>query len=169
MRQRAQRGQQVGAVSAHFNAQGALPGSGQHLGGLKRLADACGQPQPFQARRRQHDGRVLTFVELAQARVQIAAQRFNLQIRPQRLQQHQTAQARRADDSALRQIRQRGKLIRHQRVARVFALQHAGQRKAVGQVHRHVFERMHGDVGASFCQRNFEFLDEQPFAADFAQ
>src|SRR5256885_7953942 len=35
------------------------------------------------------------------------------------------------------------------------------QHKAFGQLHGHVLERVHGDVGASFFQRHFQLLDEQ--------
>jgi hypothetical protein len=56
-----------------------------------------------------------------------------------------------------------------QRVARVFALQHAGQREAFGQVHRHVLQRMDGDVGAPFFERQFEFFHEEALAAHLAE
>jgi hypothetical protein len=54
-------------------------------------------------------------------------------------------------------------------VARVFALQHGGQRKAFRQLHRHILERMHGQVGAAFGHRHFQFLHEQALAAHFGQ
>ena len=125
--------------------------------------------QALEAGRGQHDGVVLTFVELAQPRVQVAAQGLNAQVRPQGLEQHQPAQARSADHRALRQGRQAGVGVGDKRVTRVFALHHAGQRKAGRQIHGHVFERMHGDVGTAVGQRGFEFFDKQTLAANLAQ
>ena len=52
---------------------------------------------------------------------------------------------------------------------RILARGHAGERKAVRQIHRHVFERVYGDVGRTIVQRDFEFLDKQTFTADFGQ
>ena len=149
VRQGAERSHQVGAVTAHLDAQGALASGGQHLGGGELGADALAQAQALEAGGRQHDGVVLAFIELAQARVEVAAQWLDFQVRAQRVQQHLAAQARRADHGALRQLAQAGIAWRNKGVARVFALHHAGQGKAVGQHHGHVLERVHGDVRAA--------------------
>ena len=117
----------------------------------------------------QDDSVVLAFVQFAQPRIQVAAQGLNVQIRPQGLEQHQPAQAGSADHRALRQLGQRCKVGGDKGIVRVFALQHTGQRKTFGQIHWHVFQRMNGQVGAAIGQRGFEFLDEQPLAADLAQ
>ena len=113
----------------------------------------CVQAQPLEAGGRQHDGVVLAFVELAQARVEVAAQRLDAQVGPQRAQQHHAAQAGGADHRALRQVVQAG-------VARARPGHRAGLRapsrrpaRSLRQVHRHVLERMHGEVGAAFLQR----------------
>ena len=60
-------------------------------------------------------------------------------------------------------------MIGNEGIARVFAGQDASQRKAFRQIHRYVFQRMHGDVGAAFTEGHFQFLDEQPLAAHLAQ
>ena len=54
-------------------------------------------------------------------------------------------------------------------VAWVFTLHHTGQRKTVGQVHGHVFEGMHRQVGAAFFQRGFQLFHEQAFATHLAE
>ena len=54
-------------------------------------------------------------------------------------------------------------------IARIFALADAGQHEPVGQVHRHILERMHGDIGAAIFQCSFQFFDEQALAADLGQ
>jgi hypothetical protein len=127
------------------------------------------QAQALQAGSRQHDGVVLAFVKLAQAGVEVAAQRLNAQIRTRRAQQGHTAQAGGADHGALRQGRQAGVLRRDKGIARIFALHHAGQRKPFGQVHRHILERVHGQISPPLFQRHFQLLDEQPLAANLAQ
>ena len=60
-------------------------------------------------------------------------------------------------------------MVGDKRVTRVLALQHAGQRKAFRQIHRHVFQRVHRDVGPAFTQCDFQFLDKQALAAHLAQ
>ena len=52
---------------------------------------------------------------------------------------------------------------------RVFARHHAGQGKAFWQVHWHVFERMHGNVGTAFLQGDLKLFDKQTLAANFAE
>lgn len=54
-------------------------------------------------------------------------------------------------------------------IARVFAFADAEQAQAFGEVHRHVFHRVHGDVGFLLQQRGFQLLDEQALAADLRQ
>ena len=169
VRQWGQCGHQVLAVAAHLDTQSALSGGGQHLGAVEFGANALLQAQALEAGGRQNDGVVLAFVEFAQAGVEIAAQRLDLQVGAQRLQQHLAAQAGGADDSALRQVLQAGVARRDKGVARVFALHHAGEKHALGQHHGHVLERVHGNVGAAVGQRGFEFLDEQALAAHLAQ
>jgi hypothetical protein len=119
--------------------------------------------QALQAGGGQHDGVVLAFVELAQAGVEVAAQRLD------RRSGRSAAAApggagwrcRPPRPGAARPGWRSG---RDKGVARVFALHHAGQGKAFGQLHRHVLERVHGDVGAAFFQRHFQLLDEQALA-----
>ena len=60
-------------------------------------------------------------------------------------------------------------LRRHERIARIFAFENRAEREAFGQFHRHVFERMHGEIGAAFGERGFQFLHEQALAADLRQ
>jgi hypothetical protein len=58
---------------------------------------------------------------------------------------------------------------RHPGIARILTLHHAGEIKACRQVHRHVLERVNGDVGAPFFQRDFQLLDEQALATNLGQ
>jgi hypothetical protein len=54
-------------------------------------------------------------------------------------------------------------------VARVLALHHTGEVKALGQVHRHVFEGVDGQISPALLERDLQFLHEQALAAYFAQ
>ena len=60
-------------------------------------------------------------------------------------------------------------MVGDQRIARVFALHHTRQLKPFWQFHRHVFERVHGQICAAFFERHFQFFDKQTLAADLAQ
>ena len=63
----------------------ARPARRRAASGRSRRQRGCGRPgQPLQPRGGQHDGVVLAFVELAQPRVEVAAQRLARQVGPQR-------------------------------------------------------------------------------------
>ncbi len=55
---------------------------------------------------------------------------------------------------------------RDERIARILAFENRAEREAVGQFHRHVFQRMHGEIRAAFGERGFQFLYKQALAAD---
>jgi len=50
---------------------------------------------------------------------------------------------------------------------RVFTLAYDCQHKTFRHAHRHIFERMHGKIGATVCQRGLQLLDKQAFTANF--
>ena len=60
-------------------------------------------------------------------------------------------------------------MVRHQGVSGVFTRQHAGKGEARRQIHGHVLERMHRQIGFSQFQGNFQLFDKQALAADFTQ
>ncbi len=167
--ERRHRLQQVVAFGAHLQAQCALAGGRQHLVGLEQGTDAAFQTQALEARGREHDGVVLAFVELAQAGIEVAAQRLDVEVGAQRLQQHLPAQAGGADHGTLGQVGQAGVAGRDEGIARILALHHAGQLEALGQLHGNVLERMHGHVGAAFFQRDFQLFHEEALAAHLGQ
>ena len=49
------------------------------------------------------------------------------------------------------------------------ALADGGQGETLRQIHGHVFNRMHGQIGAPFLQGLLQFFDKQAFAADRCQ
>jgi len=52
---------------------------------------------------------------------------------------------------------------------RIFAFADRGKHETFRQIHRHIFQRMHGEVGASVFQRGFQLFHEQALSADFGQ
>ena len=93
-------------VGAGFDSERALAGSGQHLRRVETAGNALGQAQAHQPRSGEHDGVVLAFIQLAQACVEVAAQRLDHQVGAQRRNLDHAAQARRAHRGALRQFGQ---------------------------------------------------------------
>ena len=162
--QRRKRGLHVGTIGANLDAQRALPGGRQRFFRCDGRTDALGQPQALEPGGSQDDGGVVTTVELAQARVQIATQRLNDQMRETRPQRCLATQAGGAHHSAGRQRGQIGVVVGDKGVARVFAFENGRQCEALRQLHRHILERMDGQIGTSLGQRDFQFLHEQTFA-----
>ena len=81
MMQRFQQRVDTRIVAATFDADGALPDGRQAVLGLNRGADAFPEAETNQAGRCQDNRIVVTGIQLAQARVDIAAERFDFQVR----------------------------------------------------------------------------------------
>ncbi|OIQ64163.1 hypothetical protein GALL_542870 [mine drainage metagenome] len=169
MHQGCQCGNHIGAAGTHLNAQGSLPGRWQHHRRIKQGTDARGQPQAFESRRSQHNRVIQTVIELAQTGVEITAQWLNLQVWAQCAQQGHAAQAGGSHHRPLRQGIQAGIPRRDKRITRVFPLHDTCQLKAVGQLHRHVLERMHRQIGPTVFECDLKLLDKQAFATYLAQ
>ncbi len=157
------------AVGANLDAERALARRGQTVFGIEQRADAIGETQALQTCRGQNDRRVLAAIELGEPRIEIAAQRPHIEMRIAHAQHRFTPQARGADHGTGRQRGERIVLVGHERVARILALHDGRQREARRKFHRHVFQRMHREVGASIGERGFELFDEQPFTTDLRQ
>ena len=65
------------------------------------------------------------------------------------------AQAGCANDCAVWQFFQPRVAVGNECVKRIGALANGGEGKALRQIHRHVFNRMHRQIGAIFLQRGF--------------
>lgn len=159
----------VVAVRSDFDAERALARGGRARVDVEQRADPRFEAEALQAGGRQDDRRVIAAIELRQARVEAGAQRQHVQVRVARAQHRLAAQARRADHGAGRQRVERRVVVRHERIARVLALHDRGKREAFRQRHRHVLQRMHGEIGSAVGQRGLQFLHEQALAADLRQ
>ena len=74
-----------------------------------------------------------------------------------------------ADDGAGRQRVQIGMAVADEGISGVFAFEYRRQFEAGIQLHRHILQRMHRDVGLTAFQRQFQLLQEQTLAADGRQ
>ncbi len=169
MRQRCDQRLNRRVAAAAFDTDGALADRRQNNLRAQFLTNARRETQALETGAGENDGVVFALIELGQARIHVTAQIAHHQVGPPRAQLALAAQTGRADARALRQVVERGEVIRDEGVARVLAFEDHGQFQAVGQLHRHVFHGMHRDVGAVFQHGLFQFLDEQALAADFGQ
>src|SRR5689334_16498295 len=84
-------------IVTRLNRESTLPNSWTHHIRKDARAHMLIQSQPVHARSSQDDGVIFARLKLTQARIHIAAQRKDLQIRPQRLQLALSTQAAGAD------------------------------------------------------------------------
>ena len=112
---------------------------------------------------------MIALVEPMQPRVDVAPQRLDLELRISLAELRFAAQARGADDASGRHVRERAIHVGDERVARILARHDRGQREAGDHLHRHVLERMRGQIRAAVRHRLLELLDEEPLAADIGQ
>ena len=87
----------------HSTASAPCPGAGRLSSGSISARMRVPRPEPLQPGRCEDDRVVATLVELAQARVDVAAQRLDSQLRIALAQLRLAAQARRADDRVVRE------------------------------------------------------------------
>src|SRR5947209_5722457 len=129
------------------------------------LGDTLGKTQPVQARGCENDGIELAFVELAQARVDVAANRLKSQVGAGGANLRLAAQAARADERIVRQITKTLNAgVRHQRVAHVFAFADGADVQAGGKLGRQIFQAVNREVDAALVDGFFEFFGEQALA-----
>ena len=156
-------------VGARLERDDPLPDRGQEFVGRQNRGGGVGAFQPLQSGERQQGGVDLAGVELAQARLHVAAKVHHREIGTQPLDQRLPAQRRGADDRAMRKLVQRAALAADEGIARILARQHRHDRKPRRQHGRHVLGRMHGEVDAAGEQRVLDLLGEQALAADLRQ
>jgi hypothetical protein len=145
-----------------LNRQRTLTYGGTDDIGFQDLSDAGIPTQAFQTGGRQHDGVILAFIELAQARVQIAAHRLDPEVGPHPAQLRRAPQRAGAQPGARRQVRQPPA---YQGIARIFPRRNRGQHQARRQLRRQILQTVYGQVGAAVQQGFLDFLGEQAFCA----
>ncbi len=155
----------TGIVSS-LHCQRSLTNRGTHHLRIQQFRDAVLPTQAPQPGRGQNDRVVLTFVQLSQTRIQVAANVGNLQVRPHDAQLRRSPQRRRADARASSEVRQPSA---DDGIPRVLALRYRRQNEASRQIGRHVFQAVDRQVDRAVQQRLFDFLGEEPLGPDFRQ
>ena len=102
--------------------------------------------EPLQACQGQQGCVSRTLLELAQAGIDIAAQRHDLQIRAQPFGERLPAQRRGAERRARRQRGQALGFMADKNVTRILALQAGGENKSGRKDRRHILGGMHRDI-----------------------
>ena len=96
----------LAVVDPCLDAQDPLPDGGQELVGRERPHVARSRAETVEPRLRQDNGLVLAFLQLAEARVHIAANVFNFEIRTNATKLRGAAQRAGSNAGVLRQVRQ---------------------------------------------------------------
>ena len=130
---------------------------------------ACSVVHAVQTRDRQQSAVHDAFLELADARLHVAAEVHALQLGELVQELRLAAQRRGANQRAVGELGQVVVLDGDERVTHVLAGEHAGQEGALGKVRGHVLHGVHGEVDATVQQRDVQLAREQTFAADVRQ
>jgi hypothetical protein len=93
----------------------------------------------------------------------------DLQLWETRRNQRLSAQATGADNRPRRQGLQAVEVVGDEGIAWVFALEHGGEGEAFGQLHWHIFQGVHREIGPPLFHCDFELFDEQALTAHFGQ
>ena len=167
--QRRQQSVQLSIVEAAFDADSPLTVGRQALLRLDKGGDAVRHLQSFQTGGGEDDGVVLTGIQLGEAGVDVATQVADHQIRAGGAQLALAAQAGGADHGPLRQFGNGLETIGDEGIAGIFPLADGVQAEPLGELHRHIFHGVNGDIGPSFQHGGLQLLDEQPLATDLGQ
>ena len=125
--------------------------------------------QALQSGRGEDDGVVFSLLEFAQAGVDVAAQRMNVEIGADGLELRLAAQAGGADARALGQFLKARIVARAEGVARVLPFGDGGDFESRGKFGGQVFQRMHGEIDASGGEGFFDFFGEHALGADHGE
>ena len=150
--------------AAGFERQCALSGSGRELIDLKALMNGLRAPDAVQTGAGEHQCVAFAFFELAQAGIDVAAQRDELKIRTQGKQLSATARAGGADAREFRERVERPVRLADEGVTGVGARRDGGESEVWGELRGQILERMDGQVDASGGEGFFDLLNEDAFA-----
>src|SRR5690554_3274726 len=157
-----QQAQQFVIAQAAFDAQCALADGRQRDGIRHAVADAIVETQTLQAGAGQHDGVVVSGIQLGQPGVHVASQHLDFQVRAVGPELGFTAQARGANHGALGQLVQVVVVVADKGIGGIFALTDGDQPQALRELHGYVFHGVHGKVGAAVQHGFFQFLQNRP-------
>jgi hypothetical protein len=150
------------AIGAGFDGKGALSHGGAHGFGRENLGDAICPTEAAQSGRGEDDGGVLAFIELAEARIDVAADGFEAEIGTEAAELRGAAQ--RAGSNGLAGLKF-CEPSADNCIAGIFPLRDGGDGEACGQFGWQIFQTVHSKIGASIENGFLDFLSEQAFAA----
>ena len=127
------------------------------------------EAEPENAGGREQRRVVLARGDLPDPRVDVPADRADLEVGSERAQLGGAAQAARPDDGSLRQVGQRLALARDETVAHVLPPRHRADDDAFGVLRGQILQRVHGEVDLAVAERPLELLGEEPLAADLGK
>src|SRR3972149_1309723 len=149
--------------------EGPRPGSRRDRLGLEPLGDSLFEPQPPDPGSGEHGRVVLTAEHLVDAGVDIAADRGDLQIRPQRMQLSLAAEAARSDNGSSRKIGERETAPGNEAVARVFPHANCTNHDAGRFVRREILERVNGEGDLALTQGALQLGSEEALPTDLGK
>ncbi len=151
--QRRERCRDALVTDARLDGERALADRGDELGqrGPGSAAEA------LESRAREHDRLELALLELAQPRVDIAAERHDRDVGAQREQLRAAPQAARADTRAAREAGQRARSA--QAVERISSSGASGQLETLGEDSGHVLRGVHCQIDLAHQQRIVDPVD----------
>ena len=148
----------------YLEGERALPRLGQHRLGIEPKPDLALEPEPVEPARGEHDRVEASLASLAQARVDVAAQRLDREGRVEREQLRLAPHGRGADPHPRAELGRAAQCI-----PRILAAEIGPDREAVGIRRGQVFRGVNRDVDAPVEQRLLELLDEDATRADLAE
>src|SRR6185312_1059304 len=155
-----------GSAFQRLDRERTLAHHGTHDVGTEGFADDFAPAEPLESRGCEHDGVILASFDFVDARVDVAADRADVEIRPQPFQLRDASKRTRADHGARLQIAQ---LAADDRVVRFSPLRDGSEREAFGQLSRQVLHAVDREIDAAIENGLFNFLGEKPFAADLVE
>jgi hypothetical protein len=147
---------------ARLNRKRALSDGRQHKIETQMLRNAPGVAQPVQTGRGEYYGVEFSFIKLAKASVDVAANGLYAQVRSQGADLRLATQAARAYQHSLGDFFKRAYAAsRDQRIAHVFSLAYCSDVEAGGQLRRQVLKAVNREVYAAFDDGFFKLLGKE--------
>ena len=149
-----------------LDAQDPLPDRREELLGGQRLRVARSRAETVEPRLRQDDRLVLALRQLAEPRIDIAADGLGANIRASMKKEGTPAKARGADARARRQIVEPRPVAGDKDVAGIRPRRVGDERETVGEERGHVLQAVDGRVHAPFQECLLDLLDEERLAPE---
>src|SRR5262249_15304747 len=135
---------------------------------FQKLSDPVLVPKPFESSCRENDSIELAGIQFAEACIDIAAKRQQIEGRESMTQLDLTSQAACPDRCSGTQLLKFGSLGQ-EGVARIFAFRNRAKIDAVRKLERDVLKAVNREIDAAVEKRLVQFLCEQTLSTDFGE